>query len=157
MGCRSGRQMVGQQMSNPQMSGPPFWWEFFCQKGTEKMNNFLTKKHPFDRFLAMKSSTLHLRVWKWNFWPIKSFVFRANSFNRLGTFCGVFWKLKCSIKMRACPILPWVMDEEGSKKAALILIWHFGMLLFRIADFQKFPIVVSPAVSWWMLSTVKLC
>ena len=29
---------------------------FQNKKGTEKTNNFLTKKHLFDRFLTMKSS-----------------------------------------------------------------------------------------------------
>ena len=35
--------MCSQQMSNWRMSGHPFWRNFFCQKGTEKTNNFLTK------------------------------------------------------------------------------------------------------------------
>ena len=50
------------QMCDWQMylSRQPFWCEFFYQKGPEKMNNFLTKKHLFDRFSTMKSFPLSI-------------------------------------------------------------------------------------------------
>ena len=48
----------------------------------------------------------------------------------MNTYCGVLSKWECFIKMRAAflaPILPWVMKEGESKKAALILIGHYGI------------------------------
>jgi len=37
--------MLPKKFPNRWMSRQPFWWELFYQKGIEKMNNFLTKKH----------------------------------------------------------------------------------------------------------------
>ena len=47
----------------------------------------------------------------------------------LTLYCGVLSKWECFIKMRAAfnaAILPWVMKERESKKAALILIGIYG-------------------------------
>ena len=47
-----------QQMTNQLMSGHPFSRVIFCQKGTERANNFWTKQHLFDSF---DDKELHLK------------------------------------------------------------------------------------------------